>query len=138
VHFRRSELVGLAVEDYAFGKDGLTITLRRSKTDQDGAGRKIGIPYGANPETCPVHVLREWMEQAAITTGLLFRSLNRHGQIQPGRLSGIDVAHVVKKLAERAGLDAAKCAGHSLRAGHATSAALDKLIGKIRAGSING
>ena len=31
---------------------------------------------------------------------------------------------VVKKLAVRAGLDAIKYAGHSLRAGHATSAAI--------------
>jgi hypothetical protein len=37
-------------------------------------------------------------------------------------LAPVDVARVVKKLAERAGLDAAKHAGHSLRAGHATSA----------------
>lgn len=36
--FRRSELVGLSVGDCAFGKDGLTVTLRRSKTDQAGAG----------------------------------------------------------------------------------------------------
>ena len=122
--FRRSELVGLEVEDCGFGKDGLTITSRRSKTDQDGAGRKIGIPYGSNPETCPVRVLQEWMELAGITGGPLFRSLNRHQQVQAGRLSGIDVARVVKKLAERAGLDAAKYAGHSLRAGHATSAAI--------------
>jgi integrase len=52
--FRRSELVSLDLEDCAFGKDGLTVTLRRSKTDQDGVGRKVGIPYGSNPETCPV------------------------------------------------------------------------------------
>jgi len=117
--FRRSELVGLDVEDCGFGKDGLTVMLRRSKTDQDGAGRKIGIPYGANPETCPVRVLQDWMEQAGITGGPLFRSLNRHGQSQLDRLSGIDVAR-----AERAGLDVAKYAGHSLRAGHATSAAI--------------
>jgi integrase len=44
--------------------------------------------------------------------------------VQAGRLSGVDVARVVKKLALRAGLDAAKYAGHSLRAGHATSAAM--------------
>jgi site-specific recombinase XerD len=122
--FRRSELVGLDFEDCTFGKDGLTITLRRSKTDQDGAGRKIGIPYGANPETCPVRVLQSWLELAGITSGPMFRSISRHGQVQPGRLSGIDVARVVKKLAERAGLDPAKYAGHSLRAGHATSAAI--------------
>jgi integrase len=122
--FRRSELVGLGVEDCIFGKDGLTITLRRSKTDQEGAGRKIGIPYGSNPETCPVRVLQSWMELAGISTGPVFRSISRHGRVQPGRLSGIDVARVVKKLAERAGLDPAKYAGHSLRAGHATSAAI--------------
>jgi len=122
--FRRSELVGLDAEDCAFGKDGLTVLLRRSKTDQDGAGRKVGIPYGANPETCPVRTLQAWKEQAGIDCGPLFRSINRHGRVQPGRLSGIDVARVVKKLAQRAGLDPAKYAGHSLRAGHATSAAI--------------
>jgi site-specific recombinase XerD len=122
--FRRSELVGLDLEDCAFGKDGLTVTLRRSKTDQESAGRKIGIPYGSNPETCPVRNCQAWIEQVGIATGPLFRSLNRHGQVQEGRLSGVDVARVVKKLAERAGLDPAKYAGHSLRAGHATSAAI--------------
>lgn len=122
--FRRSELVAFDLEDCAFGKDGLTVTLRRSKTDQDGAGRKVGIPYGACPDTCPVRTLQSWIEQAAITAGPLFRSINRHGKVQPGRLSGIDVARIVKKLALRAGLDAAKFAGHSLRAGHATAAAI--------------
>jgi integrase len=122
--FRRSELVGLNVEDCAFRKDGLTIALRRSKTDQEGVGRRIGIPYGANPETCPVRTVQSWLEQAGVSTGPVFRSINRHGHVQPGGLSGIDVARVVKKLAERAGLDAVKYAGHSLRAGHATSAAI--------------
>jgi integrase len=123
--FRRSELIGLDVADCDFGKDGLTITLRRSKTDQDGQGRKIGIPYGSIPDTCPVRTVQMWMEQAGITTtGPLFRSITRHGKLRPGRLAGIDVARVVKKLAVRAGLDAAKYAGHSLRAGHATSAAI--------------
>ena len=62
--FRRSEMVRLDVEDLDFGRDGLTVTLRRSKTDQEGQGRKVGIPYGSNPETCPVRVLQSWMEQA--------------------------------------------------------------------------
>jgi integrase len=122
--FRRSELVALDIEDCTFGKDGLTVTLRRSKTDQQAAGRKIGIPYGSNPETCPVRTVQAWIEQASVSTGALFRSINRHGQVKAGGLSGLDVARIVKKLADRAGLDAAKYAGHSLRAGHATSAAI--------------
>ncbi len=122
--FRRSELIALDFQDCAFGKDGLTITLRRSKIDQDGAGRKIGIPYGSNPETCPVRMLQTWIEQANFNCGPLFRSISRHGQVRLGPLSPIDVARVVKKLAERAGLDATKYAGHSLRAGHATTAAI--------------
>lgn len=58
--------------------------------------------------TCPVRTMQAWIEAAAISGGPLFRSINRHGRVQPGRLSGIDVARVVKKLAVRAGLDAAQ------------------------------
>jgi site-specific recombinase XerD len=122
--FRRSELIALEVDDCAFGTDGLTINLRRSKTDQHGAGRKIGIPYGSNPETCPVRTVQKWIELACVVAGPLFCSINRHGHVRAGHLSPIDVARVVKKLAIRAGLDATKYAGHSLRAGHATSAAI--------------
>src|ERR1035441_5026316 len=88
--FRRSELVGLDVEDCAFSKDGLTVTLRRSKVDQEGVGRKVGIPYGSNPETCPVRTMQAWIESAAISSGPVFRSINRHGHVKAGRLSGID------------------------------------------------
>jgi integrase len=122
--FRRSEVVGLDVADLAFGHDGLTVSLRRSKTDQTGEGRKIGIPYGGNPDTCSVRVLQGWLEAAGIAEGPVFRSIDRHGRLCPGRLAPADVARVVKKLALRAGLDPAKYAGHSLRAGHATSAAI--------------
>ena len=122
--FRRSELINLEVLDLLFNRDGLIVTLRRSKTDQEGQGRKIGIPYGANPETCPVRTIQAWLEQAAITSGPVFRSLTRHGKVQAAALFPADVARVVKKLAERAGLDPASYAGHSLRAGHATSAAM--------------
>jgi integrase len=68
--------------------------------------------------------VQAWLELAGLAAGPLFRSIDRHAHLRPGRLSGVDVARVVKKLAGRAGLDPAKYAGHSLRAGHATAAAI--------------
>jgi site-specific recombinase XerD len=121
--FRRSELVSLDVADVNLTRDGAVITLRRSKTDQEGQGRKIGIPYGSRPETCPVRAIQAWLEASGISEGALFRSVDRHGKLQAGRLSDKAVALVVKRAAEAAGLDPAKYAGHSLRAGLATSAA---------------
>jgi integrase len=120
---RRSELVNLDVADVTQGSDGLTVRLRRSKTDQEGAGRTIGIPYGSNPLTCPVRAWRAWLEVSSITEGAAFRPVDRHGNISTTRLSAQAVAFVLKRLATRAGLDAGEVAGHSLRAGLATSAA---------------
>jgi site-specific recombinase XerD len=120
---RRSELVGLDVADVTEGSDGLTVRLRRSKTDQEGAGRIIGIPYGSNPVTCPVRAWRAWLEVLRITEGAAFRPVDRHGHIGITRLSGQAVALVLKRHAARAGLDPGEVAGHSLRAGLATSAA---------------
>jgi site-specific recombinase XerD len=121
--FRRSELVGLDVADLHFGRDGLTVTLRRSKTDQEGAGQKVGIPYGSTPATCPVRNVRAWLEAAQVTAGPVFRGVNRWGQVSAARLTDRAVALVVKRRAEAAGLDPAQYAGHSLRAGLATAAA---------------
>jgi integrase len=121
--FRRSELVALTVEDCEFTSDGLVITLRRSKTDQEGEGRKIGIPYGSNPETCPVRSLRGWLDAAAIAAGPLFLSITRHGKLGARGMSANAVALVVKRHVTAVGLDGKRYAGHSLRAGLATSAA---------------
>jgi len=121
--FRRSELVALNLSDIETTAEGLKVTLRRSKTDQEGEGVVKGIPMGRREETCPVTAVKAWCDAAGIAEGALFRSVNRHGQVQPGRLSDKAVALVVKRSAAAAGLDAAKYSGHSLRAGLATSAA---------------
>ncbi len=120
--FRRSELVALDVADIAETADGLVVTIRRSKTDQEGAGRKIGSPYGSHPASCPVRALRAWLAAAGVTEGALFRGVDRHGNLL-GRLSDKGVARVVQRAAAAAGLDHARYAGHSLRAGLATAAA---------------
>lgn len=121
--FRRSELVALDVEDLEFKREGLVINLRRSKTDQEGQGRKVAIPYGSNCDTCPVRSLQLWLEESGISSGPVFRSVNRHGNLQANRLSDKAVALVVKRTAAAAGLNPDNYSGHSLRAGMATSAA---------------
>lgn len=120
--FRRSELVALDVADVQITRDGLIVTIRRSKTDQDGEGQKIGIPRGKMPATCPVRALTTWLELIP-EAGPIFRAVDRVQRVRPTRLSDRDVARIVKRTAQLAGFDPALYAGHSLRAGLATSAA---------------
>lgn len=121
--FRRSEIVALDVEDIEIVDDGLVVHVRRSKADQEGAGREVGIPYGSSAATCPVRSLRQWLDAAHITSGPLFRRVDRHGHVGSQRLNSASVAAVVKRAAALAGLDPTPFSGHSLRAGLATAAA---------------
>ena len=122
--FRRSELVGLDVADLEFHREALVVvTVRRSKTDEEGQGRRVGIPYGSHPETCPVRATQDWVEMLEGASGPLFRRIDRHGHIGKARLSDKAVALIVKRSAEAAGLAASDLAGHSLRSGLATAAA---------------
>ena len=119
---RRSEIVALDVEHVRLN-GVLRITIARSKTDQEGQGITKTIPRLADAELCPVRALRAWLDAAGIASGPIFRSVNRWGKLGR-RLSPYDVARIVKRRAEAAGLDADMLAGHSLRAGFATQAAL--------------
>ena len=122
--FRRSELVGLDVSDVVFVHRGLEVSLQRSKTDQEAAGRKLVILPGIHPGTCPVLAVRAWLHVAAITDGPLFRAVGRRREgVAATRLCEKVVADVVKRAANAAGLDEDRFAGHSLRAGFVTSAA---------------
>jgi integrase len=121
--FRRTELVSLNRGDLDFQRNGLVVTVRRSKTDQEGKSRRVGIPFGSTEQTCPVRAVQRWLEAAEIARGALFRAVDRHDSVSPDRLSDRAVARLVKEHAELIGLDPARYAGHSLRAGLATSAA---------------
>ena len=120
---RRSELVALDLADVVFTAAGAVITLHRSKTDQEGAGTTKGIPLGSKPDTCPVRALKAWLDAASVSSGPIFRPIDRHGNIKPSRLNSASVARIVKRAAAAAGLDADTFSGHSLRAGLATAAA---------------
>lgn len=121
--FRRSELVGLDVEDLEFTSEGILLSLRRGKTDQHGAGRQIAIGHGTDPKTCPVTAVRRWLTASGITRGPLFRGVDRHGHVRARRLSDRTVARVVKSAGELVGINPQVLGGHSLRSGFATSAA---------------
>jgi len=120
--FRRSELVALDVADLQFVGEGMIVHQRRSKTDQEGAGRKIAVPNGRT-SACPVKAVRQWLEHANIESGAVFRSISKGQVIAADRLTGPSVALILKAYAEKAGLPAANISGHSLRSGLVTSAA---------------
>jgi site-specific recombinase XerD len=119
--FRRSELVALRVEDVREVDGGLRVVIRRSKTDQDGAGQEIAIARG--DVHCPVIALKTWLQAAEITGGFVFRPFARGGRVLDRPLSDRAVANRVKAYATRAGFVAADFSGHSLRAGAVTTAA---------------
>ncbi|MBA4066555.1 MAG: hypothetical protein C0501_23195 [Isosphaera sp.] len=87
----------------AAADEGLVV--RKGKTNQEGSGRKLGNPLGKNPDTCPVRAVQAWLELSGVAEGPLFRPVNRHGHVSAGR-------------------SARRYAGHSLRAGLITQAAM--------------
>jgi integrase len=121
---RRHELVSLDVEDLEEVDEGLSIQLRRGKTDQTGKGLKKGIPYGQVKKTCPVRAVVTWLRTAEIHSGPVFRSLTKHGQARRARLSAQSVALVVKKALRLIGKRPKDYSGHSLRSGLVTAAAI--------------
>src|SRR5215218_4655178 len=118
---RRSELVALDVADLVPDRDGLRLMIRRSKTDQEGAGQEIAVPHGRHLK--PVEAVRSWLRAAGITEGPVFRPVSRAGTVRGARLTDQSIANIVKRYATAAGLDPAAFSGHSLRAGFVTTAA---------------
>ena len=120
---RRSELVGLRVGDLVQRERGVYVTIRRSKTDQTGKGEAVPVFYGRSSHLCPVKAVEAWVEVLAV-----LGSGGPEAWLWPGTppskpLSVYTWVERLKRLAEKAGLDPAKVAGHSLRRGFITTAA---------------
>jgi integrase len=64
---RRSEIAALQVSDVERVADGLIIHVRKSKTDQEGAGAQIPIPRGDRLK--PVDALEAWSRARRSPTG---------------------------------------------------------------------
>jgi integrase len=105
---RSADLAALERRDVRAYGAGFLLHIRRSKTDQAGAGEDLRVACIPG-EVCTACALRAWLEV--------------RGEL-PGPLFGISkrlVSRVVKHAARRLGLDPAEFSSHSLRAGGITS-----------------
>jgi len=121
--FRRSELTGIQCDWITRTEQGISVALRRSKTDQESRGRRVVIPR-VGGQICPMAALEAWLEASKIKEGALFRQISKSGKFLAEGLSASAVATIVKQRAGQIGLDPTCFSGHSLRSGYATSAAV--------------
>lgn len=122
--FRRSELAALDVSDLEWtvrkGREICLITVRRSKTDQDGRGMTKAIFPSDDAAYSPTGLLKRWTECAGITEGPLFRAIVRGGHIQARRMTAQTVRDIMIRTGEIAGLNL-NLSAHSLRSGFVTT-----------------
>ena len=121
--FRRSELVGLDVADLEFGVEGVIVHILRSKTDQDSNGAHIAI-WRQHDRRCPVMALEHYLRWSRIEDGPIFRGIRNGKTVGTRRLNDIAVGRIVKTAVASLGLDPKDYAGHSLRCGFVTAAAM--------------
>lgn len=123
---RRSEIVAINHSDLEYHDSGLLLTIRKSKTDQEGLGVKIAIPRIENSKYCPVLSLLRWTERSQKCEGAVFTSLGMEGKkwwvkdSERDRLSDRMISKIVKKCLTAAGYKGKCYSGHSLRRGLAT------------------
>lgn len=121
--FRRSELVAIKWEDARFSKDGIEITIARSKTDQSGEGQIVAIPNG-NDDMCAVRALKLWQEYSGLTEGYVLRGITKSENILHNSIKPNQVNLIIKQIALDCGLENSDdYSAHSLRRGFATEAA---------------
>lgn len=120
---RRSEIVALTLADIEHKPAGLLLTVRRSKTDQQGHGQMVAVAHGQHALTDPVAAAVAWRTVRGEAPGALFTRIWA-SSVSLTPLSGDVVARRLRARAEAAGLHGTRITAHSLRAGHATTAAL--------------
>jgi integrase len=120
--FRRSELSAIDCKSIAWSGRGIVVTIRKSKTDQEGKGRDVAIPREM-ASICPVRALECWLEVSGISEGAVFRPIDRVERISKEVLSADAVSVILKRRLKEAGSDPCEYSGHSLRAGYVTEAA---------------
>ena len=117
---RRSELVALELRDVELVEKGLKLTLRHSKTDQEGKGQLIAVPTGKTLK--PVHRLKAWVAVRGGKAGPLFYQIDPQGRLTDKPMSDRSIARLIQKYAGIVGLDPETIGAHSLRAGFLTEA----------------
>lgn len=117
---RRSEIVGLDVEDLEFKEQGVLARLSRSKGDQEGQGAVVELRAARRAILCPVRALRDWLAAAEIENGPLLRGIDRFGIVSSERMHATSVRRVVIERARAVNIK--NVSAHSLRAGAATTA----------------
>jgi site-specific recombinase XerD len=118
---RRSELAALRLADCSFEALGVVFHLGRSKTDQEGIGRAVGMHKGRNG-LCPVLALEAWIQERGAWPGALFCVIDNCGRLQHEHMAPECIGDLVQAVAARAGLEASRYGAHSLRAGLVTAA----------------
>ena len=116
---RISEASALQVSDVEATADGGTVTIRASKTDQqgDGAVRFLGVPT--------VAAVQRYLEAAGITSGPLFRRIRKGGRVTDAGLGADSIRAIVRQRAAAVDGIAGRIGGHSLRVGSARELAAD-------------
>ncbi len=120
---RKSELVAMNVKDLTEHPNGRLLAIPRSKTNQTGEHpHYVVLPHGSNPTRSPVEALTQWLNQAGITSGPVWRAVSKGNRVLERRLSTDAVGHILTRCLTQAGLDPTGYSAHSLRAGFVTYA----------------
>lgn len=106
---RPGELVALRACDVRVVADGMVVSVARGP---------VLVPFGSDDHLCSVRAWEEWSRAAQLHADEpAFRSVDRHGRVGLGALGEKAVTRIVRRAAQRAGLDPAHWSGRSLRRG---------------------